>query len=116
MRQRKGHFPAAGAGEIGREVRDALGDQVVDHVALALDASAQGHHARRQDSARLASNTFVRATKLEMHVSSSRVMKSTPSGIVFKDEWRSQILPADVAGERSIDDMPPEAAIREGGQ
>lgn len=36
MRERELRVAAADAGEIGREVGDALGDQV-DHVTLALD-------------------------------------------------------------------------------
>ncbi|WP_174512606.1 NERD domain-containing protein [Methylocella tundrae] len=47
VRQRKGHVSAADSGEVGGEVRNALGDKV-DDLALAVDARPAAHHARPQ--------------------------------------------------------------------
>lgn len=50
MREREFRVTAADAGEIGREVGNALGNQV-NNVALALYPTAHRHHTGRQDSA-----------------------------------------------------------------
>ena len=46
VRQREAGLAPADAGEIGGEVGEAPGDEM-DHLALALDAPAHRHHARR---------------------------------------------------------------------